>query len=370
MHRAMLTACLPWLAAVGVLFLFAYFLLRMSRARLHLGRLLQLHRDQAGGVQSLSFVLTLPIFLMVMMLIVQVSQLMIGVMVVHYAAFAAARSAIVWIPADLRNFDFREGPNCISIFMPDPEAENQTFLELPQYRPIVNDQGMVLGWGYARSDYTGPLEGGVTYLVAPSGPKYDKIRSAAVLACMPISPSRPMGDSLESAPDLLGPNDYPISTSAVDAAQIFQEAYQAMSPASATNTAVPERLRNKLAYALRNTAVEVRFYHQNFEPPLLMDAGGDWWGYYSIDPKPWDFDRNEVGRQDLVTVKVTHNFALLPGPGRLLARYGLFGQNTQNDAEARRSSKVSVYKDTYSYAITASAALNVEGEKSVISYVY
>jgi hypothetical protein len=361
----MLTACLPWLAALGVSFLLAYFLLRMSRARLQLGRIKQLHRDQAGGVQSLSFVLTLPIFLMVMMLIVQVSQLMIGVMVVHYAAFAAARSAIVWIPADLRRFDPAEGPNCISLYIPDLTAENQTFLELPAYRPILNDQGQVLGWGYARSDYSGPLPGGVTYLIAPSGPKYDKIRSAAVLACMPISPSRPMGDSLESAPDLLGPNAHPASTSASDAALILQEAYLSMSPASATNTAVPERLRNKLAYALRNTAVEVRFYHQNFEPPLQPYPF-----LFETELADTTFKGNEVGRQDLVTVKVTHNFALLPGPGRLLARYGLFGQNTQSDAEARRGSKVSVYKDTYSYAITASAALNVEGDKSVISYVY
>ena len=44
-----------------------------------------------GSVQTLSFVLTLPIFIMVMMLIVQVSQLMIGLIVVHYAAYAAAR---------------------------------------------------------------------------------------------------------------------------------------------------------------------------------------------------------------------------------------------------------------------------------------
>jgi len=62
-------------------------------------RLRRLHRDEAGNVQSLSFVLTLPIFIMLMMLIVQASQLMIGQVVVEYAAVAAARSAIVWIPA-------------------------------------------------------------------------------------------------------------------------------------------------------------------------------------------------------------------------------------------------------------------------------
>ena len=99
MARAILTACLPWLALLLMLILAAWALLRFSRAQLRLGRLLELHRDEAGSVQSLSFVLTLPLFIMIMMMIVQVSQLMIGTVVVHYAAFAAARSAAVWIPA-------------------------------------------------------------------------------------------------------------------------------------------------------------------------------------------------------------------------------------------------------------------------------
>src|SRR5437763_280558 len=51
-----------------------------------------LHTDQRGSVQSLSFVLTVPLFIMLMLLAVQITQLMIGLVVVHYAAFAAARS--------------------------------------------------------------------------------------------------------------------------------------------------------------------------------------------------------------------------------------------------------------------------------------
>ena len=92
MSRAIMTACLPWLAVLLVLILAAWVLVRFSRAQLHLGRLFELHRDEAGSVQSLSFVLTLPVFVMIAMMIVQVSQLMIGVVVVHYAAFAAART--------------------------------------------------------------------------------------------------------------------------------------------------------------------------------------------------------------------------------------------------------------------------------------
>src|SRR5262245_60680206 len=59
----------------------------------------QLHADERGSVQSLSFVITAPIFIMLMMLAVQITQLMIGEIVVNYAAYAAARSATVFIPA-------------------------------------------------------------------------------------------------------------------------------------------------------------------------------------------------------------------------------------------------------------------------------
>ena len=99
MGRAALTACVPWLALLVASFCVLLLLVRMSRARWELGRLRQLHADQVGTVQSLSFVLTLPLFVMVMLLIVQVSQLMIGQIVVEYAAVAAARAAVVWIPA-------------------------------------------------------------------------------------------------------------------------------------------------------------------------------------------------------------------------------------------------------------------------------
>ena len=79
MARAILMACLPWLVLLLMLILAAWVLVRSSRAQLRLGRLLELHRDEAGSVQSLSFVLTLPLFIMIMMMIVQVSQLMIGI---------------------------------------------------------------------------------------------------------------------------------------------------------------------------------------------------------------------------------------------------------------------------------------------------
>ena len=122
MARAIMIACTPWLALLLMLILAAWALLRFSRVQLRLGRLLNLHRDQTGSVQSLSFVLALPLFIFVMLMIVQVSQLMIGVVVVHYAAFAAARSAAVWIPAAMAG---TEGPCCISSYAVDPDAPDQ-----------------------------------------------------------------------------------------------------------------------------------------------------------------------------------------------------------------------------------------------------
>src|SRR4030095_3838611 len=53
--------------------------------------------DEAGGVQSVSFVLTAPIFIMLMLLAVQITQVMIGLMTVHYAAFAAGPPRPAWV---------------------------------------------------------------------------------------------------------------------------------------------------------------------------------------------------------------------------------------------------------------------------------
>jgi hypothetical protein len=322
MTRAILLACAPWLlvliASLGVL----YVLVRLSGARLELSRLRGLHADQQGSAQSLSFVLTLPLFIMVLLFIVQVSQLMIGQVVVEYAAFAGARAAAVWIPADMSLIDPRDGANCISSFSLDPAGTDQV-------APSPN----------------GPSDGGETFLVAPGSPKYTKIASAAVLACMPISPSRSLGAVL----------------SAQDAATaaIIETAYAALAPNSTANPSTNSRIENKLAYAAANTVVEIRFCHSNLEPPLNQQ----WNGPYNIAPYPDEFQFNELGWQDQITVTVKHNLALLPGPGRLLARYvaGIGGQ---------QGSATNVYSDLYTYPLVASATIGNEGEKPVIPYVY
>ncbi len=235
MTRAVITACWPWVVVLVGLVLAAHFLVRLSNARLRLGRLRRLHGDQAGSVQSLSFVLTLPIFIMVMMLIVQVSQLMIGLIVVHYAAYAAARSAVVWIPANLPS---PEPSNCISSYEVDPDAPNQ-----------------VCRCSNPQAPNFGPTAGGVTYSCSRGATKYNKIASAAILACMPISPSRDLGFS---AADAGGGRR-----------RSLKAVYASVAPASQSNAAVPGRLDHKLAYAWNNTKVEIRFFHKNEEPPLM-----------------------------------------------------------------------------------------------------
>jgi len=321
MGRAVLMACLPWLALLLVSFLAAYLLVRLGGSRPRPGRLRRLHRDQTGAVQSLSFVLVLPFFVMIMLFIVQVSQLMIGTIVVHYAAYAAARSAVVWVPARIAE---PEQENCISSCYPDPDAPDQVV-------PILDPT----------DENYGPAEGGMTYVVTPGSAKYEKIASAAVLACMPICPSRNLGLQL---PPPGGPT-----------AEVLKAVYNAMAPASQQNTAIPKRIRRKLAYALQNTTVVLRFYHKNREPPLVT---------YFIPPDTGEFYFNQVGWQDPITVTVEHNLALLPGPGRFLPRkVGPASRSGDQLSERiRRQGNVSIYP------LRATATLGNEGERPEIPY--
>jgi len=323
MGRAVLVACLPWLVLLVVSLLAAYLLVRLNGSRIRFRRLWRLHRDQGGSAQSLSFVLTLPVFVMIMLFIVQVSQLMIGTIVVHYAAYAAARSAIVWIPADLGT---DEGPNCISFSFPDPDAPKQ---DVPILDPTDPNYG--------------PSEGGMTFLVEPGSPKFEKIRSAAVLACMPISPSRDVGWELSGRDALT--------------AEILKEAYGAMVPQAEQNARIPTRLENKLAYATENTYLEIRFFHKNAEPPLLT---------YFIPSDEGEFYPNEIGWQDLITVTVRHDLALLPGPGRLLARFVARPDGTPDEVARHIVQK----RNVYTYPLKATATMGNEGEKPVIPYVH
>ncbi|MFZ5828757.1 MAG: TadE/TadG family type IV pilus assembly protein [Planctomycetota bacterium] len=344
MDRTVLIACLPWLGILLAACLAAWLLVHLHGYRARWQHVWRLHRDEDGAVQSLSFVLTLPVFIMLVMLIVQVSQLMIGTVIVHYAAYATARAATVWIPADLRQVSLEEGPNRISRFQYDPEVAQQ----IPQWNELAPDYG--------------PSDGGVTLLVDPDypSPKFDRIRRAAILACMPAAPSWEvlLGSSV--------PAGLPTDS--------IQRLYAAVSPDSTSNQRINPRLENKLRYAAARTNVELRVYHPNIEPPLQISKGRP----YLIPPDVDEFAENEIGWQDLITVTVYHDLALLPGPGRLLAgRAERPGGGRDEVAEAieRRGDQYvgsdgNVTDSVYVYPLKASVTIGNEGDKPLVPYAH
>jgi len=278
-----------------------------SMATLSLRRL---HRDETGAVQSLSFVLTLPLFVMVMLFIVQLSQITIGRLAVEYAALAAARSAAVWIPANMG--DRFETENRIS-----------SYVELGE---IVDDAGQTFR----------------RYRVDPGSPKVEKIRLAAAMALMSVCPSRDVGATR-----------YPTDS--------LELAYRLVSPVAANNPRVPDRLRNKFGYALDNTSVLIEIRHKDTEPPLTT---------YDIGSRREEFEFNEIGWQDQILVTVTHDFSLLPGPGRLLARRRpVRDSNGEVVGEDRVADRVERRGGTYVYSLNATLRLNNEGEKPLVPYV-
>jgi hypothetical protein len=267
----------------------------------------QLHADERGSVQSLSFVITAPIFIMLMMLAVQITQLMIGEIIVNYAAFSAARSASVYIPARIER----------------PMIELENWLNLRQMAGHEFDTSITFS------------------------PKICAIHRAAALACLPIAPSRDLGkgDITETV------------------TQAIISAFNAYSSSGQSNKRLPKRLANKWAYALEATAVEVSTFHRRF---------GTSQSSYQNEPPLWDsnplnieayYKPTEVGWRDEITVKVTHNFALLPGPGRLLAR------TTGTDPNSA-ANRIQTRSGVYYVPISASATMVPEGEKSIAPYIH
>jgi hypothetical protein len=318
-HHELLRACLPLLIALAVLCAIAQIVLRLSGARLHLRRLRDVHRCEAGGVQSLAFVLTLPIFLMVVMFIVQIGLMMVGLITVNTAAFAAARSAAVWIPAYL-----------------DPEEPENVLPGVAPGTPFVLDFNTVQ---------------------SIQSPKHQKIFEAAALACVPIAPSRAIRETNTS---VLG------RTSADDGLVAL---YPTLVPSSTSNRVMPQRLRNKLAYSLQNTRVILTFLDKNSGAPGSERAGPTYNPYghelANLNPPEFDYDPSEVGWQDPVTIEVRHQFRLLPGAGRFLARLLRRYDGRIDDVAPMIQQQGSIYTTE----LRGSATLTVEGLKSIRPHV-
>lgn len=337
-----LQALLPAIAALVIGFVLLRIVVRLSGARMKLRRLLDLHRSETGAVQSLSFVLTLPLFIMIVMFIVQVSQLMIGIIGVHYAAFAAARAAIVWTPSRIAG----------STFSGAREIENEL------QPPLREETPLDLTFNGSGTEFNGP-QLSVSH-------KLEKILGAAAMATAPISPSRQMVDSIDCSQCAIQP-------------WAFQEMYRQLTLSSSTNSRVPGRLLNKLSYAYWNTRVELAFFDKDtregptYNPRELILFDGL---PQRNDEGEWirNWVPHEVGWQDPIRLTVTHDFALLPGPGRFLARFIV-----RADGEPDRvSSRVKIRgnpgdpvpwtRPAYTVPISASATLTNEGFKPLLAY--
>lgn len=316
MHRAVLEACLPCLIALAVSLVALRLLVKFSGARFQWRRLKEVHTCQEGGVQSLAFVMTLPMFLVITQFIVQVNQLMTGVMAVNYAAYASARSAAVWFPAAAGDF----GQNKLGM----PITEGNSVL-------LTSKSNLVMG-----------------------SVKYQQTFKAAALACGAISPSRGLG--------------YELDETNSDAAAVTRAMYAQLVPDSQNNGRINKRIDNKLAWSYRNTSVRISFVDKDtrkgptYNPrmPVYDQTTGTW---------TRDWDPHEIGWQDPVTCTVTHEFALLPGPGRFLAKYLVRADGQPDNIPERiKESQGPSREKVYTTKIWATATATVEGMKSVVPY--
>lgn len=331
MNRLLLHALSPCLAALAIAFGLLWLLKRLSGARWDFRRLRELHRCEDGGVQSLAFVITLPLFIVILMFIVQVSQLMVGITMVHYSAWAAARSASVWLPAAIEGSDERAVRN-------GDRPDNQNLTDVDSYREV----------------------GDRLYVFPPTdSAKYGQVRMAAVLTCAPICPSRDLGIPASS-----------LSRDAVRSIGAAQRTYRSLVPASSQNARINPRLANKIAYADLNTSVLISWRHARNRRGREIDVGPSYNPRNHPNPDV-RWVPGEVGWQDAVTVHVVHRFALLPGPGRLLAKHIVPSSGIPDEVYDRILTDRRNYSEpVYSVLIPAQATFTAEGMKSVRPYVH
>ena len=314
-NRQLIYDCMPFVIGIAIMLAVLVFLLRASGARFRRLRLGRLHADEVGGVQSLSFVLTIPLFIMIMMFIVQLTQLTIARVVIEYSAYSAARSAVVWVPSILGLNDDEEQENRIGagkVWINEVLAEDNRWYDIYQLDTSADS----------------------------NSPKVQRIRLAAAMACMSICPSKatPTGGGNHFADAAAGP---------------LTRAFFAMAPSRSGNTRIAPRIRSKLAYALRNTVVQIYVHHRRDQPFL---------GNHDILRDYREYTQNEIGFQDQMHVRVTHRFALLPGPGRLIAA---FVARPDTDAPDTVGQRITFDQGVYTMQLTATARVQNEGEKSV-----
>ncbi len=295
-------------------------------------------------MQSLSFVLTLPLFIMIVLFIIQVSQLMMGLMTIQYAAFSAARSAMVWAPAHVRASGAGYSEEFENVLQPPLAEENPLRLE---FNGQLSHNG-----------------GGADYQDASL--KLQRMFAAAVLGMAPVAPSR-------HVIDMAGNSRGALSTGAI------QEFYRRLDPASQSNSRIVTRLNNKLAYSHWNTRLRLAFVDKDqidgptYNPKTLIIVDG-----MAVTDEEGEFQRqwirHEVGWQDPLILTVSHDFALLPGPGRFLARYlvqpsGGVDEAAEHIQTRQGEDGVPFTRPVHTVTMSASATLTNEGFKPLLSYL-
>jgi hypothetical protein len=338
MHRAILIAWLPSVLALLAGMAALWLVMRVSGARLRPARLLSLHRCESGSVQTLSFVLTLPVFVMLLLFIVQMAELMVGVGIVHYAAFAGARAASVWVPAT-------------TVYEPANTFEPESLSEA--------------NWKYPRWILT---EMDLRQFAYERQFKYRKIGLAASIALAPLGPSRDLEEPSQSS----------------RGTEILKRVYASMVPRAARYPGTPRLIQKKLDYSLRNTRIGVTGVdRQGAQGPTYNPYPG----YFTMERNPttgaltevWvPWKPHEIGWEDPILVFVEHKLALLPGPGRLLATKLLPADGTRDQVspliEGRNTDRENYrVNDTlvraYKTKLTAAVTISNEGLKSVMPYV-
>ncbi|MFV0442423.1 MAG: hypothetical protein ACK5Q5_02505 [Planctomycetaceae bacterium] len=325
MNRAILEACAPWCAALAVLCGLFVVVAWLSGGRWRPARLTALHHCESGAVQSLAFVLTLPLLVTILLFIVQVSQLMIALVTVNYAAFATARAASVWGPTMIDDQYGTLGG--------DDDQDDQN--ELPP--------GIAPGYPLLLNAQT--VQGFDTR-------KYEKIFSAAAIACASVSPSRVTDDAYTG----IGAADR--------AATVMRTLYPLFDTASAQNSRIPTRLNAKLGYSFVNTAVDLYFEDRNSQP---VDGTRT---YNPISHPTVEYFPSEVGWQDPITVTVYYDMLLLPGVGRMFSFIFRNREVEQGQKMPRFEREVDASRHNYRILLHASATMTNEGIRSVRPYIY
>jgi hypothetical protein len=196
--------------------------------------------------------------------------------------------------------------------------------------------------------------------------KYQRVALAAVIPCLTISPSRDFSWANQVPADL------------VPTYNALTKLYPVMDSRSRSNGRMPKRLLNKLIYSQRFTNVVIEWQEVS-HPVTDVDSSPT----YNPRNHPLTlagevpmWNQNEVGFRDPITVRVTHQFGLLPGIGRILKmglvmRDGGWQNQGQDDAVARQIKPQqggNSQDELYTLNITAEATFVNEGYKSMMRY--